>query len=237
MVRLLGLGVLLAPAAIALRGQAPSENFSYHAAWNRAIALIDSAQVTPDHVASPARDSLYHRAIRLARHAVAIHPDSAEGWFALSYALGRSTMTLGARDRVRHAVAIRESAERALALDPGHDGAHHVLGRWHAEVMRLPAIRRFVARRFLGGARFADASWDRAAHHLERAASLDPGRVVHRLDLALIYRDMGRGGDSRREAEAALRLPPRDALDPRYQCEAEELLRSLPDPAAELPPG
>jgi len=40
------------------------------------------------------------------------------------------------RDRIRDAEAIRTAALRALELDPGHDGAWHVLGRWHAEIMR-----------------------------------------------------------------------------------------------------
>ena len=98
------------------------------------------------------------------------------------------------------------AAIRAISLDPTHDGAYHVLGRWHAEIMRLPGIERFFARRVLGARIFDEASWDEATVNLERAVALDTTRIVHRLDLDTIGT-----------------MPEREYLDPQHKHQAAEL--------------
>ena len=57
---------------------------------------------------------------------------------------------MGKKERIRRAKIIRSEALRTLALDPSHDGAYHVLGRWNAEIMRLSGLSRFFAKHFLG---------------------------------------------------------------------------------------
>jgi tetratricopeptide (TPR) repeat protein len=204
--------------------QDPSD---YEANWRAALTLGLMGDPFPMKAKSARRDSLYARAERYAQRAVAANPAGADGHFALAASLGRAALMVGPEEKVHRAGIIRSEALRALAIDPRHDGAYHVLGRWNAEVMRLPGIGRFVARHFLGGRVFEQASWPNAIAYMRKAVELAPGRIYHHLDLADIYADTGH----RREAEAQLRLvdslPVREALDSNYRQQAASLRRRL----------
>jgi tetratricopeptide (TPR) repeat protein len=204
------------------------DSTSYEASWRVALALIDVGSETPDSVKSPARDSMYALAEVYARRAVALRPDDAQGHFVLADAIGRASLTKGKKERVERAREIRDEALRAIALDPGQDGAFHILGRWNAEIMRLSGVERFFARNFLGGAIFSKASWQGAVANLERAVELNPGRLFHRLDLARVYLDVHRDADARIQLERVIALPALDPGDPRYKREAAALLATIP---------
>ena len=64
--------------------------------------------------------------------------------------MGRTALSLGTRDRIRYAERIRTLSRRALATDPDHAGALHVMGMWHAEISRLNGFSRAFAKNFLG---------------------------------------------------------------------------------------
>lgn len=175
-----------------------------------------------------ARTALYRKGEAYARRAVAIDSASAENWFHLARALGRAALTMGVRDQVKYAVEIRASALRALAIDPGHPGALHVLGMWNAEVKRLSGLELFFARNFLGGGVLGQANWKDAVAYLERAVEVDPGRLTHHLDLAGIYADVGEKSKARARYEFVLQATTQtDVNDPLYKREAAERLKRL----------
>src|SRR5512146_2078074 len=126
------------------------DSTNYEALWRASDALVDVGKQTPDTVASPVRDSMYALAEVLARRAVQVDSMGAEGHFALAQAVGRASLTKSKKERVKRAKEIRDEALRAIALDPNHDGAYHVLGRWNAEIMRLSGLTRFFAKTVLG---------------------------------------------------------------------------------------
>jgi len=204
-----------------------ADSTSYEANWRAALALITLGNETPDSVKSPERDSLYIRAERDARRAVAADSLGAEGHFLLARAIGQTALTKGKKERIRLAGEVRTQALRAIELDPRHDGAYHVLGRWNAEVMRLSGFSRFFARSFLGGDIFGQASWDAAITNLERAVQLDSSRITHRLDLARVYVDRKRYSDARTQLAAIETLPVRDFDDPRLKRDAEALSQKI----------
>ena len=105
------------------------------------------ASRSPTASTSPERDSLYARAERLARRAVAADSTGADGHFAVAAAVGRASLTMGKKERIRRAKVVREEALRTIELDPSHDGAYHILGRWNAEIMRLSGFSRFFAKK------------------------------------------------------------------------------------------
>jgi tetratricopeptide (TPR) repeat protein len=199
----------------------------YEANWRMAVTLMDLGKVMVDPAAAPTRDSLYARAEFYARRAVAANPDGADGQFALAAVLGRIALSRGTRERIHLAAEIRDAARRAIALDPTQDGAYHVLGRWNAEVERLSGIDRFIARHFLGGAVFADASWDNAERDLRLAVRYAPSRIYHRLDLAEVLVDRHEWRDAAAQLDTLVTLPDRDPLDPRYKARARELMDKL----------
>lgn len=197
------------------------------AGWRAAIARSDMAGGLIGGSERGRRDSLLARAERDARRATTLAPSNARALFALGMVLGNSALTRGIKQRVRLAVEIRDLALRALAADSTHDGAHHLLGRWHYEVKRLSGLQRFVARTFLGGGVMASASWAEAREHLARAVALDPTRIYHRLDLARVELATEDLAAARAELEAIALLPARVAADATNRREAAELLRKL----------
>ena len=203
------------------------DSMNYQANWEAALALIDLGKATPDDVKSPARDSLYALAEVYARRAATANPSDAEGHFALANAIGRASLTKSKKERVQRASEIRNEALRAIQLNPRHDGAYHVLGRWNAEIMRLSGATRFFAKNFLGGDVFNQASWEGAVSNMEKAVELNPRRIYHRLDLAEVYVDRGRYSDARTQLQRVEALPISDPLDPTYKQQAADLLKKI----------
>ena len=184
-------------------------------AWGKASrASVDIGEAEKD---KDRQRELFRQGERFARRAVALDSTSAENQFHLARALGRTALSVGVRERVKYAVEIRERALAALAIDPNHPGALHVLGMWNAEVMRLNGFERFFARNFLGGGVFGKASWKDAVSYMERAVSVDPDRLVHRIDLAGIYGDVGEKAKAKEQFEFVVNATTRtdvNAIDP-----------------------
>lgn len=214
-------------ALVHFRAALAADSMHYLANWQAALSLIDIAQEVPDDVRSPARDSMYALAEVYARRAVAARPDDADGHFTLANAVGRVALTKSKKERIRLAATIRAEALRAIELRPTHDGAYHVLGRWHAEIMRLSGLQKFFAKNFLGARIFDEASWEGATTNLEKAVELNPRRPFHRLDLATVYIDRHRYADARAQLEEVRRLPPLDYGDEDHQRQAAALLRAI----------
>jgi tetratricopeptide (TPR) repeat protein len=204
-----------------------ADSLNAEANWRAAIALVDIGKQTPDKEKNRARDSLYRVAEFYARRAVRQAPQDAGPHFALALALGKASMTLGARQRVKFAKEIRTEVERALEIDPDHDGAWHLMGRWHAEIERLSNIEEFFAKTLLGGKVLGEASWDEAIRCMRKAVELRPGYIFHRLDLAEMLLELKRTAEARRELEAIRDLPVLDAMDPTYQARAQVLLSRI----------
>ena len=203
------------------------DSTDYAASWRGAFALLDQAEQFPDSVRSAERDSLLALAEALARRAVAADSLGPEGHFAVAATVGRASLTKSRKERIRRAKIIRDEALRTLALDPAHDGAYHVLGRWHAEIMRLSGLSRFFAKSFLGAGIFGQASWEQAIASLQKAVELDPERIYHRLELARIYADRKRYQEALDQLGRISSLPDRELLDPLYRERASALARRI----------
>lgn len=196
----------------------------YEALYKASRSEIDLGEVEAD---KDRRKQRYRKGEELARRAVEARPDDAEGHFHLARALGRTALSLGPRDRVKYGTAVYDEAAAALKINPKHPGALHVMGVWNAEIMRLNGFTRFVARNFLGGKRFDAASWSEAVRFMEEAVAVEPWRIVHRLDLAEIYADIGDKAKARDQFEHILRLANADPNDPAYKRQAEAGLKKL----------
>lgn len=185
-----------------------------------AYAAIETGQAAPD---KGQQRTFYKQAEDLARRAIQVRPNAAEGHFVLATALGRTAQTLGARDRIRYASDVRTEALEALKYDPRHAGALHVMGMWNAEVMRLSGFSRFMAKNFLGGRVFDSANWNDAQRYLEQAVQIEPQRITHRIDLAQVYLDRGEKDKAREQLDAIAAAPARELNDAKYKREAEAM--------------
>jgi len=189
-----------------------------------AYDAVDIGEFTED---PEQRASLFRRGEQYARRAVAANPRDAEAHFQLARALGRAALSVGVRDRIKYGRAVRDEALAALSLQPSHAGALHVMGMWNAEVMRLNAVLRLIAERFLGGQVFDEASWDKAQRFLEQAVAADPNRIVHRLDLGEVYADRHQAAKATEQFEWVVRATVSDYNDPNYKKAADRRLREL----------
>ena len=207
-----------------------TDSLNAEANWRAAIALVDIGKQTPDKEKDRARDSLYRVAETYARRAVRQAPQDAGPHFALALALGKASMTLSAKQRVKYAKEVRTEVERTLEIDPNHDGAWHLLGRWNAEIERLSNIEEFFAKTLLGGKVFNEASWDEAIRCLRKAVEIRPDYIFHRLDLAEVLIERKRSAEAKPELEKIQALPDLDAMDPSYRARASELLAKIGKP-------
>jgi tetratricopeptide (TPR) repeat protein len=216
-----------APAALATfeRGLA-TDAAAYDLLWRASREAADLGELTGE---GARRDALYAKAEQYARRAVAANAAGADGQAMLAVALGRKALSLGVRERVKYAADVRTACLAALRTDPDHAAALHVLGVWHAEIMRLNGMALFAARTFLGGRVFEEANWREAQRLLERAVAVDPQRITHRLDLAKIYRDTKQPDKARATCSAAAKLPVFELHDARYKQECAALVASFGD--------
>jgi tetratricopeptide (TPR) repeat protein len=203
------------------------DSSNYEANWRGALTLLDLGEQIPQSTKSKVRDSLYTLAERYATRAVAANPRSADGHFALAAATGRVSLTQGTDGRIRLAKIIRQEALKTIELNPRHDGAYHILGRWNAEIMRISGISRFFAKNFLGAGVFKEASWKKAIANMQQAVALDPGRIYHHLELARIFADRKRLSEAETQLHAVESLPAREVMDSTYKRQGAELRRRL----------
>ncbi len=192
------------------------------ALWKSSTQAIDLGEFD-----DAVRDSMYRLGEQYARRAVQADARSSMAHFALAKALGRRALSLGVRERIKYAGEVRKEALEALSLDSTNAGALHVMGAWNANIMRLSGVSRFVAKNLLGGKVFNQANWKDAAAFLERAAALEPNRIVHRLALASVYADTNNRDKAREQYETLMRMKHADYNDKHYQQQATRELREL----------
>jgi tetratricopeptide (TPR) repeat protein len=202
----------------------------YDALWRASQGYIDIGKQLPSAQAAR-RDSLYAAGLDLANRAVAVNPTGADGHFMVAVATGRAALTKGARERVRYAKVVRDEALRALELNPRHDGAMHVLGRWNAEIMRLSGLTRLFAKTFLGAGIFNQASWDNAVSYLNQSIETAPANLYHHLDLGEALVDADRKPEAVPHLEQVASLPLGcDPMDAAYKQQAAAVLQRLNRP-------
>jgi predicted Zn-dependent protease len=208
-----------------------ADSNDYQVLWRLARAQVDLAKtIKGEHEYTKAvRDSVYAVGYAYAQRAVAADSTDAEGHFVVALALGELSLTRGGKERVKFAKIIYDEAARAIAINPDHDGAQHVLGAWHAEVKRLSGVTRFFAKMLFGAGFMDRASWDSATVHLERAVALKPDYIHHHLELAQVYVDLKRYADARAQLAIIPTLPDLDVLDGDHRAEAAALLQKIRD--------
>lgn len=164
-------------------------------------------------------------ALDYARRAVALQPENAVNQLSLAICYGKLGMYSDVRTRIEYSRLVREHAERALALNPDYDYAHHVLGRWNYEVASLGVGTRFIVKLIYGG--LPSASLAEALRHLRRAVELSPRDPSHRVELGFALLADGQRDAARAAFEEALKLPVRQKFDREELQRAKDALTKL----------
>lgn len=172
-----------------------------------------------------AKRAAVEKALDYSRRAVALAPNRAENVLSLAICYGKLGLLSDTRDKVRYSRLLREEAERALALDPTYAWAHHVLGRWHYEVADLGFAARWFVTLFYGG--LPEASPAEAVRHLERAVTLEPDQLSHRLELGFALLAAGQTERARAAFTEGLAMPSREKHDESSKARARAALARL----------
>jgi tetratricopeptide (TPR) repeat protein len=213
-----------APAALAHYQEAIKlDPKNYEALWKASRSAVDLGSFERN---DKTREDDFKNAEAYARSAVGVNPSDAEGHFHLARSLGKNALTQGPRARIKYATDVRTHALECLKINPKHPGCLHVMGMWNAEVMRLNGFTRMLAKNLLGGKVFSSANWADARRYMEESVANEPDRIVHHVDLAGVYRDMGEKDKARAEWQAAMKLPNRDYNDRYFKAEADAALRA-----------
>jgi tetratricopeptide (TPR) repeat protein len=171
------------------------------------------------------RKAQAEQALVYAQRAVALQPNNAVNVLSLAICYGKMAVVSDTRAKLQYSRLVKQEAERAIALDPRYDWAHHVLGRWHYEVADLGTATRFVVRMVYGG--LPAASNAEAIRQLETAVALAPTRVPHHLELGFAYLAGGRREEARASFERGLALPSLELYDEPAKVRARAALKKL----------
>lgn len=195
---------------------------NYEALWKSSHALVNMGAATNN---DKDKEELFNRSADFARQAVEAEPEKADGYAMLSISQGRLAMFTGGKRKVELSREVKKNAEKALTLDPKHDGALHVLGVWHREVATLGGVLKFFAKVLYGG--LPKASIEESIGYLEKAVEIAPENLEHHLDLGKSYEEADEEGKARMEYEKVLALPCREGYDDGLKKEAALLLEEL----------
>jgi tetratricopeptide (TPR) repeat protein len=196
----------------------------YHALWRAARAGVVAGMLR---VGITSQNERLDPAILLGDRAVELRPDGVDGLYWRGAAEGRRALNAGNDYAARLAQRVYDDAHAILALDSLHGGAYNLLGRVNYEIMDLPRIARFLARRLVGNEALHDSSWEDAEEYLTRAAELWPDNVLFQLDLGELYRRRGRDDEARAQLQKVVEMPSVHPADGYFKDSARRFLEDL----------
>src|SRR5881392_1204886 len=116
-------------------------------------------------------------ALEYSTRAAACGPKDCDAQLATAITLGKMLQYLPAKQQVAASPQIKESVDKALAVDSHNDTAWHVLGRWNRVL--------------------AEGSYEEAEQAMKKAIALNPNRLMHYIELGRIYAQTGRKEEAR----------------------------------------
>jgi tetratricopeptide (TPR) repeat protein len=194
-----------------------AEPSNYDARWRAARSAVATGLMSDPRD----RGRWFKNGVAHGEQAIALRPNGVDGLYWTLANKGREALELSPVARVGAAGDIYELANRVLAIDPLHAGAHDALGKISYEVMRLSSVERFLTRSVLRKDAFRQASWQKAEAEMKRAVELDPTWNMLHLDLGRTYLYQGKWDLAVQELERAIALPLRNAGEAFFKREAE----------------
>ena len=196
-----------------------SQPNNYEATWKLCRGLVDEGTLTQ---LRADQKLCFVEAERLARRAIGLQPEDANGHLYLAIAVGKLALFEGGKRKVELSKEVKVEAEKALALNSNEDIAYHVLGVWHREMAELNWMLKKFAGLLYGG--LPAASLDQSLKNLRHAVELAPENVAHQVELAKTFVAVGNWGAARNTIDHAQRMQSTWVTDNYYKTEAVELL-------------
>jgi tetratricopeptide (TPR) repeat protein len=168
---------------------------------------------------------LGHLALDYSTRAAAAGPRDCDAQLATAITLGKMLPYLPAKEQVAASTKIKESADKAIELDPRNDTAWHILGRWNRVLADTNTLKRALAQVLYGG--LPEGSNEEAERDMKKALELNPNRLMHYIELGRIYAQMGRKDDARQFINKGLAMPDTEKDDPETKRRGRETLQKL----------
>jgi tetratricopeptide (TPR) repeat protein len=164
-------------------------------------------------------------ALQYSQRAAELAPDDAEAQLAPAITYGKILPMEDSKHQFEASQRIRESAEKALKLDPHNDLAWHVLGRWHQVLANTSAIKRALAAMLFGS--LPVTTNEEAVRCFKKAIELNPKRPMHHIELGRTYAQMNQNAEARCCIKDGLALPNTEKDDPELKHSGREILATL----------
>ncbi|MBD3234007.1 MAG: hypothetical protein GF315_09825 [candidate division Zixibacteria bacterium] len=198
------------------RAAVESDSSDVETLLNLGDCLISYAELQPEDNQLP----YYEEAYTILRKANRLDSNNADVHFQIARTQGRVALFKGVWSSIGLAKEVKSEVDKALELNPKHDGALHILGRWHREASEKPKI--FRAPIGLGSANKEDA-----LRALKEAVKLRPDYINHHLELGKTYISIEKYPEARNQLYIVLNLEPQKPIELDYQKEAKELLEAI----------
>ncbi|HWP56536.1 MAG TPA: hypothetical protein VNL14_01475 [Candidatus Acidoferrales bacterium] len=168
----------------------------------------------------------YQEAERYGRRAVKADSSVTWGHFYIAASLGKIAMLSSIPKQIDLSHEIQAEVEKAIALDPQNGFAYHLYGVWHRRLAEIGKLSRMTASLLLWRS-VPEGSIEKSEEFLNKAVSLNPRVIIHRLELAKTWLAMNKLEQARQSLKAALDLPVQFSDDARHKKEAQQLLREI----------
>jgi tetratricopeptide (TPR) repeat protein len=194
--------------------EADSTNFDSFWKYARSLNLMGETAPKDSQLA------IFEKARDASEHAISLKENHAELHFQLARATGKIALFHGIFKSASLAKLVKRECERAIELDSLHDGAWHILGRWHREVGKKSKFLRIPMG--LGSANKEDA-----LAFMQKAIEIKPDYINHHLEMGITYLKFKKKDQARSEFNTCLSLQKEIPLDDKYQAEAKEYLDKM----------
>jgi tetratricopeptide (TPR) repeat protein len=164
-------------------------------------------------------------ALDYSKRAAAAGPEDPEAQLAPAITLGKMLPYMSAKEQTAASPRIKQSVDKTLQIDPADDTAWHILGRWNRVLADINAVKRALAGMLYGG--LPKGSLEEAERDMRKAIALNPGRLMHYIELGRIYAQMGRKEEAREYINKGLAMPDAEKDDPETKQRGRETLEKL----------
>ena len=173
-----------------------------------------------------AKTNYFRAAESYADKALALNSNAAEANYVKALAMGRIAQIAGSREAVAASRAIYEHADKAIKIDPTHDGAWLVLAKWHGTMANLSGAKRAAANMLFGGIP-KGASNEKGLQCVQKAMQIKPTYVLYYYEMAKLYELMDNDAAAVKTLTKGLALPNTNIDDPQYKKEMKAMKAEL----------
>ena len=168
---------------------------------------------------------LGHLALDYSMRAAACGPKDSDAQLAPAITLGKMLPYLPSKEQAAASPRIKESVDKALAINPENDNAWHILGRWNRTLAEISGMKRMVAGLIYG--QLPKGSLEDAEADMKKAIALNPHRLMHYIELGRIYAAMGKNEEARDSINKGLGMRDTEKDDPETKERGREALAKL----------